>query len=845
MLRKHNKLIILLVLATFMFSIVGTAGAATFSDVTGSTKEAAGIYKLKSFGILDGYPDGTFKPTATITRAEFAKISVYMAGLQSVATGMQGVPSAFTDVKADHWANGWINTAAAQGFVKGYPNGTFGPEAQISQSEVITVLLRILGYNDNLPGTWPANYIAKAANLKILDDITFLANKAATRGEVSVMGAATLDKNMVNYIASDNIFTEKTKGVPAAAFTLAADKFETALTEDALVLTVNKTNGVYELVFADGRASLKFADNYTIAGATSTSGIVERFVDYIVDEDNKVTYVDVKPYGAVTAEKIEITTARTATVAGKIKIADKTYNFVPATTTLYATSTSWAAFEATVGVYENRDKYTVILNEDGDVAMVKAWNGSIAAIVEEVVGDRIFVKENTAIAATVYNYVDKDIFVLRNNVPVTLKDIKPGDTLWVATGANARGADYKIDARDTKVTGVLESALANGVQVDEFVINGKTYESITQAGPPATNNVIFSLNGGKDWKSTFLTMADIENNGLYGKEVTLMTTSAGTVCALIANVEGTSAATGNYAMVTEKATQPVYVNSKLSYLVTVLKPDGEEYSYPIYDETRINTIKVKDTPAVAPNAAGFPSAMAKLAVGQLANITLDSNGMVDKIDVGAALNTNSGGVAVNTDLNTIQFGGKWYAASDVVLYNANNNTVLKWSEYKDSAKPNLLGYYVDGAILKYAVLNSAAVGSANNYAIFIRKGVNVDGDFVELLSGTTSAIYKLDTDLAGTVKGDVVQYTISGGKVNLANHVAIAGTASKVDLSNNIIEITVGGVATGYLVDSDTQFFDCYDTTAPKVITGRDIARGEKVKAFVTGNILDYVVIVK
>src|SRR5665647_507506 len=185
MLRKHNKLIMLLVLVTFMFTMVGSAGAATFSDVSGSSVQSAAIYKLTSLGIIDGYPDGTFGADKTITRAEFAKIACITAGLKSVASGMSGTASTFSDVTTSHWANGWINVAAAQGFVKGYPDGTYQPEGKITQAEVITVLMRLLGYNDNLPGNWPSDYIAKAANLGVLDDITFVANQDVTRGTVA------------------------------------------------------------------------------------------------------------------------------------------------------------------------------------------------------------------------------------------------------------------------------------------------------------------------------------------------------------------------------------------------------------------------------------------------------------------------------------------------------------------------------------------------------------------------------------------------------------------------------------------------------------------------------------
>ncbi|NLV22668.1 MAG: S-layer homology domain-containing protein, partial [Syntrophomonadaceae bacterium] len=315
MLKKHNKLIMLLVLVTFMFTMVGSAGAASFSDVTGTSVEAQAIYRLNGLGVLDGYPDGTFGPEKTITRAEFAKIACVTAGLKAVASGMGGTASPFSDVATDHWANGWVNVAAAQGFVKGDPAGTFRPEDKITQAEVITVLLRLLGYNDNLPGEWPSDYISKAANLGVLDDVTFVATQAATRGTVAVLAGATLDENVVQYKASDNIFDEALKsydkndgnGLKNQSYTLLYDKFNKSQKVADAVL-------IYDLDLSDGKQAIKVVDpkstkndvdtgtfiSYTLAdgcvisGATSILGVVGRFAEYTLDKDDKVISIEVK-----------------------------------------------------------------------------------------------------------------------------------------------------------------------------------------------------------------------------------------------------------------------------------------------------------------------------------------------------------------------------------------------------------------------------------------------------------------------------------------------------------------------------------------------------------------------
>jgi hypothetical protein len=313
MLRKHNKFIMLLLLVTFMFSIVGSASAATFSDVSGSSTQTAAIYRLNSLGIIDGYPDGTFGPEKTITRAEFAKIACIAAGLKTVGSGMSAAASPFSDVTTNHWANGWINVAAAQGFVKGYPNGTFQPEGNITQAEVVTVLMRLLGYNDNLAGTWPSDYIAKAANLGVLDDITFVSDKDATRGEVAILTSATLDENVVAYKASDNIFEEALKA--GKTYTLLADNFESTSSDPTLVYGLDLSGGDRAIkvidpaldptVTADATkiaaniasgtfVSYKLTDDCVISGATSILGAAGRYAEYTLNKDGDVSYIKVR-----------------------------------------------------------------------------------------------------------------------------------------------------------------------------------------------------------------------------------------------------------------------------------------------------------------------------------------------------------------------------------------------------------------------------------------------------------------------------------------------------------------------------------------------------------------------
>ncbi|MEA1962133.1 MAG: S-layer homology domain-containing protein [Bacillota bacterium] len=473
MLKKHNKLIMVLVLVTFMFSIVGSASAATFSDVAGNDAEASAVYKLNSLGIIDGYPDGTFGPEKTITRAEFAKIAAYTAGLEAVATGMTGVPSTFSDVATDNWANGWINVASTQGYVKGYPDGTFGPEAQISQAEVITVLLRILGYNDNLAGNWPAGYIAKAANLGVLDDITFLANKAATRGEVAVLGGATLDENTVEYLASDNVFQANT-------ITLLSDNFDKANTvKEVLVKETKLKNNEYAMTVydfdaedaADKEYPVTFSKDVVVSGAPSIFAMDGKMIDYVINDDAEAVFVKVRTDAA-------------ADVFGKVENYNETARTVEIDDTDYDLADTFFLYDFNdqVGLKVNCDDQTILtttgdanawttilkdkkvtlsFNEDAEVIYIEKLSPNATYVVNTVKDDYIKTKTGTRITG-----LDKDdVFVTRNGAVVSASDLQEGDLVYWVKDAK-RGFDTYLMALSNTVAGEVTKIKGESIYID-------------------------------------------------------------------------------------------------------------------------------------------------------------------------------------------------------------------------------------------------------------------------------------------------------------------------------------------------------------------------------------------
>ena len=109
----------------------------TYSDVAYGKWYNNPISTMSALGIITGYPDGTFKPNKPITRAEFAAIAARFDETQS------GKSATFSDV-IGHWAAKEIGIAYYNDWIKGYPDGTFKPDQNITRAEAMTVINRVL-----------------------------------------------------------------------------------------------------------------------------------------------------------------------------------------------------------------------------------------------------------------------------------------------------------------------------------------------------------------------------------------------------------------------------------------------------------------------------------------------------------------------------------------------------------------------------------------------------------------------------------------------------------------------------------------------------------------------------
>jgi len=120
-----------------------TTLGSTYIDVERGRWSAAWIETATQNGYMQGYGDGRFGPSAPITRAEMATALVRIAEKRGKA--VNGMEKNFPDVKADKWYAQPIKKAVEYGLVSGYPDGTFGPEKNLTRAEAVSMINRMLG----------------------------------------------------------------------------------------------------------------------------------------------------------------------------------------------------------------------------------------------------------------------------------------------------------------------------------------------------------------------------------------------------------------------------------------------------------------------------------------------------------------------------------------------------------------------------------------------------------------------------------------------------------------------------------------------------------------------------
>lgn len=176
-----------------------------FSDLSINNPNIGYIYYLSQKGVISGFPDGSFKPEASLSRAQAAVILAKVMQLDSSRAGEK----LFWDVDEKHWAAPYISACIKAGYIKSYPDGSFHPDEELSRAQGISLVLRLSKQDmskaqlppieDVAPEHWAARHIATglAAGMVSLDSSAekFLPDTPFSRQEMCLALAKLLTQD--------------------------------------------------------------------------------------------------------------------------------------------------------------------------------------------------------------------------------------------------------------------------------------------------------------------------------------------------------------------------------------------------------------------------------------------------------------------------------------------------------------------------------------------------------------------------------------------------------------------------------------------------------------------------
>ena len=199
--KKFLSLVLALAMAMSLVTI--SAGAKDFTDDSKITyKEAVDV--VSALDIVDGYTDGSFNPTNTLTRGAAAKIICNLILGPTTADALSADTAPFKDVPVTNEFAGYIAYCSQQGIISGYGDGTFRPAGTLTGYAFMKMLLGALGYDAEIEDYEGSNWSVAVAKQAVgigLDDGNdeFVGVKAVTREEACLYAFNTLTADMVEY----------------------------------------------------------------------------------------------------------------------------------------------------------------------------------------------------------------------------------------------------------------------------------------------------------------------------------------------------------------------------------------------------------------------------------------------------------------------------------------------------------------------------------------------------------------------------------------------------------------------------------------------------------------------
>ena len=218
--KKFLSLVLALVMTMSLVTV--SAGAKDFTDNSKiNYKEAVDV--MSAVKVIDGYAEGDFRPTATLTRGAAAKIICNLILGPTTASALVADAAPYSDVPTTHTFAGYIAYCQKEGIISGYADGTFRPANTLTGYAFMKMLLGALGYDAEVEqytgANWSINVAKRALNIGLDDDLVgeFNGVKAVNREEACLYALNTLTADMVEYDAKTTVSTNGTTVVIAGS----------------------------------------------------------------------------------------------------------------------------------------------------------------------------------------------------------------------------------------------------------------------------------------------------------------------------------------------------------------------------------------------------------------------------------------------------------------------------------------------------------------------------------------------------------------------------------------------------------------------------------------------------
>lgn len=428
-----------------------------YSDISENDNFHDAAYRLSDLKILSGYEDGTFRPYDSVTRAQVAKMIVCIMGKEDAAKS-RGYSSRFSDVSDGHWAVPYINYATGSGILKGYADGTFGADRNVTYAELSAIMLRMLKYNeDDLGYNWPTNYTSKANSLG-WNQGKYIGDNEALNRSLTVM------------LIDDALFCDLNKsaeGVTENKSLLSI--YENEVIEDVLLVATpsdDKSLASNEISILSEDKSDK-SDIYKVDTTNKNYSSGEVFSHVVIDPDTDRVIALRRYKDGESGQKEAMFATINRVVGDKIEYIGE--NGVKGTLTLDSGFVTYVDFsKSTYAMTKNEFTQGTDITLYGD----EYGNWDFVVINNNVTTEPVLARKNYSATDTNMEGITinhDNLTVYRGGKTATLSDIRANDVVYYNKKTNI------MDVYTKKVTGIYYDAKPNKAYVTQVTVGGKDY----------------------------------------------------------------------------------------------------------------------------------------------------------------------------------------------------------------------------------------------------------------------------------------------------------------------------------------------------------------------------------